>query len=389
LLPLGGSERSERGGPSVTTWVSDLSHALANGEPAVIVTVAHAAGSTPREAGATMVVESGGFHGSIGGGHLEFEALGMARDALSNATTPTATWIVRFPLAARLGQCCGGVATLAFSKFSGGPHAWLDAATVCVRTSTPFALVTRVGGARDAPAKLLVTLDDTHGSLAGGPLESEAISAARARLAAGQVGAALVGSPAADGVVLLIDIVRPDAFPVLVFGNGHVGRALVQALGVLPAHVRWIDSRDADFPGTVPANCDIVATDAPEVELTQAPHGAFIVVVTHSHALDFTLVEAALARGDWRYLGLIGSRTKRAQLERRLSARGMPAEALARVICPIGMRSGIAIRSKEPGAIAIAVAAELLGALEASAMAAGGAFQRRSNEKEMRNKARS
>ena len=64
--------------------------------------------------------------------------------------------------------------------------------------------------------------------------------------------------------------------------------------------------------------------------------GAFVVVTTHSHALDFTLIEAALARDDWRYVGLIGSKSKRAQFERRLAARGHAAEALARVRCPIG-----------------------------------------------------
>jgi xanthine dehydrogenase accessory factor len=277
------------------------------------------------------------------------------------------TWIVRFPLAARLGQCCGGVATLAFTTVAAGSHAWLDAASACVRASTAFALVTRVGGAHDTPSKLLVTPDDAQGSLANASLDSVAIAAARSRLAARQTGAGLVASPAGDAITLLIEIVQPDAFPVLVFGNGHVGRALVQVLGALPAHLRWIDTRENDFPSSVPANVEIVATDTPEDEITHAPHGAFVVVLTHSHPLDFALVEAALARNDWRYLGLIGSRSKRAQFERRLAARGMAPEILARLVCPIGMRSGIAIRSKEPGAIAIAVAAEIVAAREAAA----------------------
>ena len=352
----------------MTSWVADLTRVLESGRRAVIVTVAHAAGSTPREAGATMVVTGADFRGSIGGGHLEFEALKIARDALANADTPASMWIVRFPLAARLGQCCGGVATLAFTTVAAGTHAWLDAAVACVRSSTPFALVTRVGGAHDTPSKLLVTLDNAHGSLADTLLESAAITAARTRLAAGHTGVSLVGSPAGDATTLLIDVVRPDAFPVLVFGNGHVGRALVAVLGALPAHVRWIDAREEDFPATVPANVELVATDAPEVEITHAPHGAFIVVLTHSHPLDFFLVETALARDDWRYLGLIGSRAKRAQFEKRLAARGMAAATLARVTCPIGVSSGIAIHSKEPGAIAIAVAAEIVAVREAAAM---------------------
>ena len=162
----------------MSAWVADLAHELGQGQRAVIVTVAHAAGSTPREAGATMVVTGDSFHGSIGGGHLEFEALRIARDALSDAATPLSTWIVRFPLAARLGQCCGGVATLAFTTVAAGAHAWLDVAAACVRASTPFALVTRVGGAHDTPSKLLVTPDDAQGSLADASLDSAAIAAA-------------------------------------------------------------------------------------------------------------------------------------------------------------------------------------------------------------------
>jgi len=356
----------------MTGWITNLAGELAQGRRAVLVTVAHAAGSTPREAGATMVVTSTGLHGTIGGGHLEFAALRIARDALAGAATPASTWVVRFPLAARLGQCCGGVATLAFAIVAAGQHPWLDTAVDCVRTSTPFALVTRVGGGQDAPAKLLVTLDDARGSLGDCAFESAAIAAARTRLAAGDYGAGILNSSSEAGAMLLVDVLRPDAFPVLIFGNGHVGRALVTVLGALPAQVRWIDEREADFPATVPANAEIVVTDEPDEEIAHAPPGAFLVVLTHSHALDFALVEAALERDDWRYLGLIGSRAKRAQLERRLAARGMPDSELARVVCPIGMRSGIAIRGKEPGAIAIAVAAEMVAAREA-AQAAGSA----------------
>ncbi len=86
----------------------------------------------------------------------------------------------------------------------------------------------------------------------------------------------------------------------------------------------------------------------------------------HNHALALTLIEAALARDDWRYLALIGSKSKRAQFERRLVARGFSAAAIARVRCPIGTE-GVAIKAKHPGAIAVAIAAELLVVREATA----------------------
>ena len=88
-----------------------LGRAIAADGRAVIVAIANGSGSVPRESGAWMVVSASGQHGTIGGGHLEHEATRLAREAIAG-TTPAATWLVRFPLAARLGQCCGGVATV-------------------------------------------------------------------------------------------------------------------------------------------------------------------------------------------------------------------------------------------------------------------------------------
>ena len=350
-------------GTCTVPWLEPLTAALVREQPVVLVVVATTQGSAPRETGAAMTVSAAHCVGSIGGGHLEYEATRIARDALATQA-PCGTWIVRFPLAARLGQCCGGVATLAFSKVDGHARGWLEAAAACARTGAPFALVTGIAAATESGSRLLVTLDDARGTLGNGTLDSAAIALARTRLAGAAQGAALVRFAHDEQATLLVQVERPDPFPVILFGNGHVGRALVEVLGVVPAQVRWVDSRGEDFPRRVPDNVEVVVSDAPEDELRGAPSGAFVVVTTHSHALDFTLIEAALTRDDWRYVGLIGSKSKRAQFERRLAARGHAADALARVRCPIGTE-GAMIRGKHPGAIAIAIAAELLVVREA------------------------
>lgn len=339
-------------------WAPALAARIGRAGRAVLVTVAHAAGSTPREPGTAMVVTTDDAFGTIGGGHLEFEAIRIARDALSNARMPAA-WLVRFPLAARLGQCCGGVATLAFATADAASRAWLDAAVACTRTATAFALVSRIGGTAEASAHLVVTADHAAGSLGEAGLDSAAIALARPRAQAAAAGAALCAVPGRGDDTLLVHVTVPCDFDVLVFGNGHVGRALVQVLGATSARIRWIDGREADFPAAVPGNVEIVATDAPADELAAARPGAYVVVTTHSHALDYEVVAAALERPDWRYLGLIGSRAKRAQFERRWAARGGVPEAFARVTCPIGA-GALALRGKEPGVIAVAAAAEIL-----------------------------
>jgi xanthine dehydrogenase accessory factor len=336
---------------------AELASRVAHDRRAVLVTVAHTSGSAPREPGTAMIVGVRDTFGTIGGGHLEFEAIRLARDALAHDHAP-APWLVRFPLAARLGQCCGGVATLAFAVVVA--DAWLDTAVACERTGATMAIVSRIGGGNDRKAHMVVTADHAAGSLGDAALDSAAVAVARPRIAAHELSCALVASPTGDGSTLLVHTVVPCDFHVLVFGNGHVGRALVQVLGALPASVRWVDARDADFPATVPGNVEVIATDLPEAELNAAPHGAYVVVSTHNHALDLALITAAFARDDWRYLGLIGSTSKRNQFEKRLLARGYTPERLARLTCPIGRSGGLALRSKEPGAIAVAVAAEIL-----------------------------
>ena len=329
-----------------------LAQALAACGRAAVVAIAQGSGSIPREPGAWMVVSARDSVGTIGGGHLEHEAARIAREAVAQAM-PAATWLVRFPLAARLGQCCGGVATVAFAVVD-RPATWLDVAAACERTSQAFALVHRLG-AVDAEARLLVvTGDDSRGSLGDAGLDSAAVEVARARLAAD--GPTCVAE--AGDASLFVHVVRPQAFEVLLFGNGHVGRALVQVLGALPCSVRWVDERESAFPAHVPSNVEVVATDAPVDEVADAPRGAVVVVATHSHALDFEIVEKALLRDDWAYVGLIGSKSKRQQFAKRLAVRGLPEAALARVTCPIGAPSGLA--GKEPGVIAVGVAAEIL-----------------------------
>jgi xanthine dehydrogenase accessory factor len=92
--------------------------------PAVLVTVAIVEGSVPREPGAKMLVTREGFAGTIGGGHLEHRAIGIARAMLAEGGAPR---LERFALGPSLGQCCGGIAHLAFELADRDQMALLDA----------------------------------------------------------------------------------------------------------------------------------------------------------------------------------------------------------------------------------------------------------------------
>lgn len=154
-----------------------------------------------------------------------------------------------------------------------------------------------------------------------------------------------------------VEAPRPAPMHIVLFGAGHVGHALIKLLGSLPCVVQWVDERDELFPDETPANVQVEATDTPDAIVDMAPPGAYFLVMTHNHALDFSLAERIMRRRDFTYFGMIGSKTKRVKFERRLMDRGVDMDRLVEMTCPIGVTG---IVDKAPPAIAVAVCAELL-----------------------------
>ena len=304
---------------------------------AALVTLARVEGSSPREAGARMVVRpSGGFHGTIGGGALEWAALEAARAALKAGRGPAERRSVA--LGPELGQCCGGRVEWRVETF--------DARDLDDLSSLAIA---EGGGAATLRARLRPDgrVERALGSGAG--------AARRSSRRAGE-----------DEWSEQLGTRAPAVF---LFGAGHVGRALALALAPLPFTVRWIDSRRGAFPAHSPANVALVHSTEPVAELASAPDGALVVVMTHSHALDLEIVAAALGAERFGFVGLIGSSTKRARFLSQMRAAGLPEPALARLVCPIGV-SGL--ESKDPAVIAASTAVQLLIASETTGADAGG-----------------
>src|SRR5262249_9071940 len=138
---------------------------------------------------------------------------------------------------------------------------------------------------------------------------------------------------------------------------GHVGQALVHIMGDLPFDITWVDSRDSMFPAPLPDNVRPVCARTPVNTVDSAPAGALFLVMTHDHGLDYEICRRVLARGDFGWLGLIGSKSKGARFRSRLARDGVVAEQVARLTCPIGIDG---VGSKLPAAIAVSVAAQLL-----------------------------
>jgi xanthine dehydrogenase accessory factor len=229
---------------------------------------------------------------------------------------------------------------------------------------------------REAGTRMLVAADEVVGTIGGGHLELKAIAHAR-DLLSDHVAAPLVqhyplgpalGQCCGGAVTLRLQALAaddpaawqlpPPRFMLQLYGAGHVGRAIVKLLEGIACRVQWIDERESEFPpGRLPPHIERVCAEPAQAEVDAAPPGAFYLVLTHSHDLDLAITEAILKRGDFGFLGLIGSRTKRARFLHRFESRGIAPEVLARLTCPIGL-PGIA--GKEPEVIAVAVVAQLL-----------------------------
>lgn len=292
---------------------------------AALIGVIRVDGSAPREVGARMVVlQDAGFFGTIGGGRLEYEALAVAEAGLSEKTQVASVRV--WPLGPNLGQCCGGSVTTLIETFDAGDIDEIRK-LAAAEEAGPFVTISRMTGQSRINREIL-DRDAAAAVAVKGDIEQR-----------------------------FVERFGENRKTVLLFGAGHVGRAVVLALSQLPFSVRWIDSRPDQFPDFVPANVITLRTDAPEREIDAAPSGSFAVIMTHSHPLDYSIAAEALRRPDLGFVGLIGSATKRARFAGQARKLGISEPQIARLVCPIGLPD---IRDKEPSVIAAGVAAQLL-----------------------------
>lgn len=235
---------------------------------------------------------------------------------------------------------------------------------------------------RETGTWMLVSASGIFGTIGGGQLELMAINEARSLLTTGETTGSMaiplgpeIGQCCGGNVALTLhrmdegsaetliiehqkqDARLPEAY---VFGAGHVGKALAQALSPLPLNTVLVETRKDELDAAM-ADVDKQLVAMPESLIEKAGRGSAYVVLTHDHALDFLIVQTALARKDAAYVGMIGSKTKRASFASWYikEAGGKPVD-LDRLICPIG---GSTVRDKRPEVIAAFAAAEIMSAI--------------------------
>ena len=294
----------------------------------ILVTVGMVKGSSPRETGAKMLVTDHQVIGTIGGGNLEFFAIEHAKQCLiSSAENEVSQHTTS--LTPSYDQCCGGVVQLIFERIDPQTSTWLKELTEYYnqKQTNQAWLVTDT----QKNIRFFKTFEHSHqcGTEPKALCEKE----------------------------ILQEPLHNQAIPIVIFGTGHVGKAIINQLHHLNVEITCIDSREEQMPTIDACNVQSIHSKNWNKYVNEAHDGVYFLVLTHSHTLDYEISEAILKRNKHHYFGLIGSKTKKIRFQRQLKASGITEKQLNQMTCPIGLPS---IKGKTPGVIAASVVAQIL-----------------------------
>ncbi len=326
-------------------WLPAMRTAAEQGESFVMVTVTEISGSAPREVGARMVVTQNEVSDTIGGGKLEYEAIARARAMLKTAAGRRRCDEM-FGLGEAMSQCCGGAVRLAYEKYTGQALRALEQHLAASHSRRFAILASPLASQQPSEVFRLKCEPDA--------LSAPLADAAQALLRTAEPRNALVKI---EGEPWFLTRLDEQPTPLVLFGAGHVGTALVKILEDLPFRIQWVDERAQVLPDRVSANVTCHRLKDPLSILAGQHDDTFYAVMTHSHGRDYEICHAILRHRKFGWLGLIGSHTKRKRFVKRFMQDGLDAFAVNRLQCPIGVES---IKGKLPAVIAISTAAQLL-----------------------------
>ena len=332
----------------MTAWLDALASAQASGQDSVLVTVFRTRGSSPREVGASMLVTEREIADSIGGGQLEYQCTAVACRWFRDGDTAR-PWTRTFPLGVTGGQCCGGTVDVLFEPITADRGTWVSKLLEFRERQQPVVLATSVDPQGEVHRRIVVEAIDSALPL---PLQQVASD-----LLEGRATGCRTRQEGQAGTAVMLERLNGYDLEIAVFGAGHVGTAMIHALHPLPVRLHWIDSRGGVFPQSLPANVRAHQHADPAQAVARLPADCYYLVMTHSHAQDFDICTAIMERGPFKYLGLIGSRTKRRRFERRWRQLGLDDGQFRAVTCPIGIAG---IHGERPHEIAVATAAQVL-----------------------------
>lgn len=326
-----------------------IANQLRAGQTVAIATILKNVGSSPRSAGAKMVVcADGSFFGTIGGGKLEAETLISAVEAIRNGIGHLAHFDLTATDASQSEMICGGYGDVLIAVASPNDLAVFDAAATAETDGKEGWLLTQFVASGGANRFCFIRADGTKIA----PFACESFDLTRLR---GTPAKIAIHSDILERADLLVEALSAPT-RLFVFGGGHVAKETVFLANLAEFRTIVCDDRpeyvnEERFPDSVCVLLDSY-TDCSRFEIRPDD---FIVIVTRGHLGDYDVLKWALTT-DAAYIGMIGSHSKREKIYARLREEGVSNEAIARVVSPIG----IPIAGETPFEIAISILAQLI-----------------------------
>ena len=323
-----------------------------SGTPFVWAAIIKQDGSTPRSAGSKMIILKDSIISTIGGGGMEGQVIDLARsEVLANKRPQILCYHMSGDANATLGLACGGDCEVLLAYMKPEYSEVFSAAAEAEDGGTPAWLfyILDERPESELPFQLCINIncDRLVGSFSGNPKFARDILLNPIRVA--------IHGDSVDGIRYMVDDVG-SAPQMYLFGAGHVSCEVAKLAVNTGFRVTVIDDRP-DFANTVrfPECSCMVIPDFNSIPLLPLDAQSYVIIMTRGHSHDREVLEWAINRPH-RYLGMIGSKTKREALYRNLSEKGIPMEQLRAVKCPIGLP----IYAETPAEIAISVMAEVI-----------------------------
>ena len=307
--------------------------------PTMLVTIIADRGSAPRGAGSQMLVgEEGRILGTIGGGAVEGKADAMARQLLTEQRSCCHLFQLHSAAKEDIGMVCGGDVQVQFQYIPGTSVIW----------ETLAGKVLEMTSSRKSGWLALKTDGSTPSLLAGD-------------------GTALLGEPVSGGNTSegwkprqskdTFCLPLPIGERAIIFGGGHCAQALAPLLHTVGFRVTIFEERpEYGCRENFPTAEQIILGDYTRIShWLECTGDDYIVIMTNGHSFDLEVQDQVL-RGDFAYVGVIGSRKKTAAVNQKLRERGVSEEAISRVHTPIGT----SIKAVTPEEIGISIAGELI-----------------------------
>jgi xanthine dehydrogenase accessory factor len=360
-------------------WISKAQQLIEDNAPFVVITVLQTIGSTPCDCGDKLIYigsknsnSADSLYGSIGGGMVEYRACEYAQNLLEQKNEEVAPYVMHLDsntLSAHSGQCCGGKVQLFFELFSGNDCCmqWLNELSLCYQQQKD-ALILSVQTQQDFYKRVyaqdgFIEIQKFLASLQNSPslsavfekwgLQKESFSTSS--------GYNAYYYQEQEIKIVIEKVAFSQVRTVMLFGCGHISRALVAIISQLPVRIYWVDDRPQEFEvfmqqyvdRELPNNVTILCQDFLSVEI---PADAYCLVITYSHHWDYQVCKHILSTSSPCYVGLIGSKSKDKRF-RSFLQKEENIKSLDKFSCPIGE---VYQSHKSPTAVAISIANHLL-----------------------------